>query len=108
MQACRKLTKQRSRVEPQVRIGNAERIIDEAGIEQGVRDDKHLFLQDGVSANRGSERRFPDTQSDFRFEPLTVFVNEVYDCNRCLADERRQSGDMVVGVFFRRVEDVIR
>src|SRR5262249_20481749 len=97
----------RARIKSNLQIACHQRILREALVLRCVRHDKHLRLHDRMSAERMRPRRFLQTESKLRFEPLAVPVDQTDHRNWHTADERGQLGQIIEPLFRSRVENLV-
>ena len=89
-----------------VRVGD-HRVIGEAVVEPGIRNDQRAGAANGVVAERDVAFGFPDIKPDGRLEPLAVTVHQGDGGDRALAERRRALHDVVVFVFRGAVQNIV-
>src|SRR4029079_10307346 len=72
-------------VEPDLRFRHDQGILCKPLVLSGIRHDKNIWLENRRGAKGNVPGGFGDGDTDLRFEPLTVSVNEANQCNRRLA-----------------------
>src|SRR5215471_13106628 len=97
----------RTRIKSNVQIARHQWIVREALVLRCVRHDKHLRLHDRMGAERVRPRRFLQTESKLRFEPLAVPVDQTDQRNWHTANEGGQLGQIIEPLFRSRVENLV-
>ena len=94
-------------VEANRRIKDDERVIGEALVGGGVRNDEELILENRVRAERDLSVRLSLVHANGRLEPLAVGVHQTDERDRRAADVRGERRQVVEGLLRLRVEDFV-
>src|ERR1035441_8668722 len=94
-------------IEPYMRRARHQGAVREPRILERIRHDRRLGVENRMGAKCHVARRLGLSQSHLGFEPLPGFVHQGDHRDGNLTNICRQSGDVVVSLFRRGVQDVI-
>jgi len=94
-------------VKPNVEFTLHQRIGRKSRVLGSIRNNEQLSAHDRVCAECILARRLAKFQTDFRFEPLPVFVKQAYKGNGCRANRGCQPREIIEPVLRARVEDSV-
>jgi hypothetical protein len=90
--------------EPHEGLAGHQRVVGEAGVRAGVRDDERVGLEDRMAAEGDFAAGLVGGQAALRLEPLPVGVEQGEVGDRHVEDRHRQPDDPIEAFFGRRVE----
>jgi len=96
----------RARIKPDARLANDQGIVKKSFVRDRIGNDKHVGFENRVSTKRNVSRSFGKLESDPRFEPLAVRINQRYEPDRRSADRRDELGDIIEINFWFSIEDL--
>src|SRR5258705_11865241 len=82
-------------------------MIRESRVLRGIGNDEHVALADSLTAEEVRMRNLTDIHAKRRFEEQPVRVDQTYQGYRCLADVRRERGQVVEASLPARVEHAV-
>ncbi len=94
-------------IEPDPGLGRHQRVGLESRVERRVGHDQRPIAEDRAGAERPVDRRPGGVQPHPGLEPLPVVGDETDQRDRGLADQRRQSGEVVEGDLGFGIEDLV-
>ena len=94
-------------IEAQAVLIGHQRIAGEPVVRGRVRHDETVLLQQGVTAERGLERRLANAQPDLRLEPLAVRIDQIDHRDGRVADAGDQRRHVIEIGFPIGIEDLV-
>ena len=95
-----------TRIEFYVRGPGGQRIVMKSFIQGGILDHKNTVTKNGMRAESDFTGCFACIQAMAGFKPLPVVIDQAHQRNGRVADLCRQIGKVVIGLFFKRIEDI--
>jgi hypothetical protein len=90
-----------------VRFALDKRVALEAGVLGRIGDDEEPWLEKGRGTDGLDEGRLAPAEAQLRLEPLPLFINEADQGDRCLANLRGHTNEVIEVRFRRCVEDAV-